>query len=126
MLTSRDCFILLYVFPARGCLYNVKKDPSESHDLWLRGQKIISMIILRLRSLWAQVRRRGPTELNIDADPANHDYIWLTWLNNATQNSVNDKIAQLITKNYDPFNVAGCECVNSWQNFLCVIRSMLQ
>ncbi|CAF4812318.1 unnamed protein product [Pieris macdunnoughi] len=96
--------------PTRGCLYNLKKDPAESHDLWLRGQKIVSLMTMRLRSLWSQMVRRGPTKLNIDADPASHNYICLTWLNNVTQESpLNEKV---VYKGAPPFNV-GCECANN-------------
>ncbi|CAH4035540.1 unnamed protein product [Pieris brassicae] len=109
--------------PNRGCLYNLKKDPAESHDLWLRGQKIVSLMTMRLRSFWSQMVRRGPTELNMDADPALHNYVWLTWLNNVTQESpLNEKE---FYKYATPFNM-GCECAKSWQNFLCIIRSVLQ
>ncbi|CAF4812307.1 unnamed protein product [Pieris macdunnoughi] len=91
--------------PTRGCLYNLKKDPAESHDLWLRGQKIVYLMTMRLRSLWSQIVRRGPTKLNLDADPASHNYIWLTWLNNVTQETpLNEKD---FFKDAPPFTV-GC------------------
>nr|XP_049694929.1 arylsulfatase B [Helicoverpa armigera] len=75
--------------PTRGCLFNVRRDPSESHDLWNRAGKIATLLTSRLRGLWATQQRRGTPRLNVAADPANYNYVWTPWL---TQNNVTNQI----------------------------------
>ncbi|CAK1546051.1 unnamed protein product [Leptosia nina] len=114
----------------RGCLYNVKKDPQESHDLWPRGQKIAANMMARLRVLWSQLRRRGPTALSIEADPSNYNYVWLPWVKNSSE--LNSGTEYQNTGNYMFRNdlrfpvVVGCECTYGFQNILCVLRSMFK
>ncbi|KAI8424447.1 hypothetical protein MSG28_002935 [Choristoneura fumiferana] len=81
--------------PTRGCLYNVVRDPTESHDLWLRANNIAALLTSRLRALWAQQLRRGPSNIQSQADPANFNYVWTPWLD---QNSRTNVTAELKTK----------------------------
>ncbi|KAG7308075.1 hypothetical protein JYU34_006717 [Plutella xylostella] len=76
--------------PSRGCLYNVRRDPMEAHDLWDQARRIASLLTSRLQELWAQANKRGPTALKAEADPANFDYTWLPWLSEPKDYDYND------------------------------------
>ncbi|XP_045446680.1 arylsulfatase B-like [Melitaea cinxia] len=65
----------------RGCLYNVRQDPSESHDLWSHNNKIAVMLTKRVNALVAMQQKRKVFELDARSNPANFGYIWLPWLN---------------------------------------------
>ncbi|CAH2247261.1 jg15455 [Pararge aegeria aegeria] len=67
--------------PSRGCLYNVKQDPTERHDLWGRGSKITAILTSKLRALWSMHVRRGPVVIDERANPMNFGYRWMPWLN---------------------------------------------
>lgn len=64
----------------QGCLYNIRKDPAESHNLWSRAGKIALLLTSRLRALWAAQSRRGKLALDVAADPANYNYTWMPWI----------------------------------------------
>ncbi|XP_038220084.1 arylsulfatase B-like [Zerene cesonia] len=123
----------------RGCLYNVQKDPSESHNLWSRGQKITTLLTIRLRALWSELLRRGSTKLDDESDPANFNYIWLPWIDNntistneATKSSGSVRNANLLSYSSNLYNytlssnVTGCECTHGFRNFLCLLRSVFK
>ncbi|CAB3238845.1 unnamed protein product [Arctia plantaginis] len=94
--------------PTRGCLFNVRRDPSEGHDLWARASKIATLLTSRLRGLWAFQQRRGALNLNIQSDPANFNYVWSPWLTQQRANNtiVNLKVKPLDKKKTDKFNLA--------------------
>ncbi|XP_061377612.1 arylsulfatase B-like isoform X1 [Danaus plexippus] len=130
--------------PERGCLYNVKRDPSESHDLWSRGTKITDLLWSRLKNLWSMQLRRGPVTIDPRADPANFGYRWMPWLNdslpantlNNTNSSKNEIASNLSEKYYIVPNSDGssdgktvtttvnCQDVKGFRNFLCILRSV--
>ncbi|CAG9559969.1 unnamed protein product [Danaus chrysippus] len=130
--------------PERGCLYNVKLDPSESHDLWSRGTKITDILWSRLRTLWSMQLKRGPAMIDPRADPENFGYRWLPWLNDSspvmTLNDTNVSKTEMgsnFSENYKimpnsdgssngktvatPVN---CQDVKGLRNFLCILRSV--
>lgn len=117
------------IFSARGCLFNIARDPTESHDLWLRANNIAALLTSRLRALWSQQRRRGPSNIQSQADPANFNYVWTPWVN---QNSGPNITAEINTKQIanNPNNstiaiVVNCNGTVGIRNFLCVLKSIL-
>ncbi|XP_026496852.1 arylsulfatase B-like [Vanessa tameamea] len=132
--------------PTRGCLYNVRQDPSESHNLWSRGTKIAALLTSRLRALWSMQQRRGPLALDARSDPANFDYTWVPWLNdtmpgdtnntnsgtNITANNIDAGILEntyLVNKSdLDTRTVAsvvGCDRATGFRNLLCLIKTVI-
>ncbi|XP_045494398.1 arylsulfatase B-like isoform X1 [Colias croceus] len=124
--------------PTRGCLYNVQKDPSESHNLWSRGQKITALLTIRLRALWSDLLRRGAPKLDDEADPANYNYIWLPWIDsNTSTNELSNysgsvRNANLLTYSSNLYNytlasnITGCESTHGFRNFICLLRSVFK
>ncbi|XP_075971685.1 arylsulfatase B-like [Anticarsia gemmatalis] len=129
----------------RGCLYNVRRDPSESHDLWARAGKIATLLTSRLRGLWASQRRRGPANLNAQADPANFNYVWSPWIIQPKDNNTRDvlRVKPLDKKQTENINfslnfnqrktgnknttvaaVINCDGTTGLRNFLCILKSV--
>ncbi|XP_050343294.1 arylsulfatase B-like isoform X2 [Nymphalis io] len=123
--------------PTRGCLYNVRQDPSESHDLWSRGTKIAALLTSRLRALWSMQLRRGPPALDARADPANFDYIWLPWLNDTMPGDSNNTNSGTNITTNNPVNISdlnnnrtvpsvvGCDGATVFRNLLCLLKSVI-
>lgn len=124
-------------------MYNVRQDPSESHDLWSRGPKVAALLISRLQALWAMQMRRGPTPLDARADPANFEYRWVPWLNdtdpvvnntsngNPSLNNINFEAVELNrVRNTSSSNiptadtVRSCESTYGFRNLLCILSSV--
>lgn len=119
---------------ARGCLFNVRRDPSESHDLWNRATKIAALLTSRLRALWSMQQRRGPPNLRNESDPANFGYIWqpyitdndidkidsLNFLNFSLNYSVN-KTSNRVSTQAAPIN---CNGTSGIRNFLCILKNV--
>ncbi|XP_050664358.1 arylsulfatase B-like [Leptidea sinapis] len=125
--------------PTRGCLYNVRQDPAESHDLWSRGQKISAPMITRLRALWSEMQSRGPTVLDDAADPAYHDYVWLTWKDNSSisENLSTNNYALIQNNNFlnsnkinfavaYSSNIVSCDKSTGLRNFWCMIQNVFK
>ncbi|KAF9801096.1 hypothetical protein SFRURICE_019258 [Spodoptera frugiperda] len=126
--------------PTRGCLYNVRQDPTESRDLWTRANKIATLLTSRLRALWSSQLRRGPLRLQEAADPANNHYVWHPWIccNETRTNSVtNDKKTidnfdfsfnfnqeRIVNRNTTLASVINCDRTTGLRNFLCILRSI--
>lgn len=132
-------------FSARGCLFNIRRDPTESHDLWTRASKIATLLTSRLRGLWAMQKRRGNLNLNIEADPANFDYVWTPWLSRSSRNTsrVDLSVRPLDGKRNENINFSfnfnqqrsgvrnttvaaavNCDGMTGLRNFLCVLKSV--
>lgn len=129
--------------PTRGCLFNVRRDPSERHDLWSRASKIATLLTSRLRGLWASQQRRGAVNLRVEADPANFNYVWTPWLQRRENNTENLRVKPIDRKNTNNINlsinfnqqttgnkssttaaVINCDGTTGLRNFLCVLRSV--
>ncbi|XP_028175742.1 arylsulfatase B-like isoform X3 [Ostrinia furnacalis] len=127
--------------PTRGCLFNVRRDPTESHDLWNIANKIAVLLTSRLRALWAMQNRRGPPNLQAQGDPVNFDFVWTPWLingsdnlTNATSNNVNRTSTDLFSsrqmsgavssRNSTVANVINCDGESGLRNFLCILRTV--
>ncbi|XP_052749238.1 arylsulfatase B-like isoform X2 [Galleria mellonella] len=114
----------------RGCLFNVRRDPSESRDLWQRANKIAVLLTSRLRGLWAMQRRRGPLNIQIEADPANFDYRWTAWLSNQSNisNAIlpdsNSRARNYTSRNKTIANSINCDGTTGIRNFLCILKSV--
>lgn len=126
-----------FIFTARGCLFNVRRDPSESHDLWNRATKIAVLLTARLRGLWAQQSRRGPPNLRNESDPALFGYNWQPWINEATNNvipiekkvdslNLSIKVSSNRTGNRETTHAAAINCngTTGIRNFLCILKSV--
>lgn len=126
---------------ARGCLYNVWRDPSESHDLWEQGIKIGTLLTSRLRALWARQVPRSPPTIDDRANPENFGFRWLPWLNDSVTNDIQNDTAtnQNVVGRDNPFlmtsnnsaisdrtvaSVIGCDNTTTIANFLCILRSV--
>ncbi|XP_053604010.1 arylsulfatase B-like isoform X2 [Plodia interpunctella] len=116
--------------PTRGCLYNVRRDPSERHDLWTRAGKIAGLLTSRLRGLWAQQLRRGPTDLQQQADPAIFNYVWSPWvttLRDMPNTRFNLTLNNTVSSNLRNITLAAsinCEGTTGIRNFLCILKSV--
>ncbi|XP_030025576.1 arylsulfatase B isoform X2 [Manduca sexta] len=126
--------------PTRGCLFNVRQDPSESHDLWNRANKIVVLLTSRLRALWAMQTRRSPPNLRNESDPANFDYVWTPWIKSKNADDVtvwplggvNEEfnfslnISQNKTMKKDTTKavVINCDGTTGIKNFLCLLKSV--
>ncbi|XP_049869903.1 arylsulfatase B-like isoform X1 [Pectinophora gossypiella] len=131
--------------PTRGCLFNIRRDPGERHDLWQRANKIATLLTSRLRGLWAQQMRRGPTNLAQASDPANFGYRWMPWVDNEignitelfstrpkAQNRTNrtqfGRFSTIFNNNTSRnTTIAGqinCDGPMYIRNFLCILRSV--
>ncbi|XP_059046071.1 arylsulfatase B-like [Achroia grisella] len=116
--------------PTRGCLFNVRQDPSESRDLWQRANTIAVLLTSRLRGLWAMQRRRGPLDIQIQADPANFEYRWTAWLSDSANRSnvlLTDRkssIRKNINRNKTIANSINCDGTTGIRNFLCILKSV--
>ncbi|CAH2105719.1 unnamed protein product [Euphydryas editha] len=128
--------------PLRGCLYNVRRDPTESHDLWLRAPKIGVTLTKRVSALFAMQRRRGPLALDDRSDPANFGYRWLPWLNDTSPGDANDTNSvtnvgpnEIEVKFIDSpainstgvttvASVIGCDRTTGFINLLCLLRTV--
>ncbi|XP_041970965.1 arylsulfatase B-like [Aricia agestis] len=118
---------------SRGCLYNVVRDPSESHNLWDRGTKIAALLTSKLRTFWTAQQRRTPLDLHDRADPANFNYRWMPWLNDSIvgvkeeTNNIESNRSSNSNSTLDKTvaQVVGCEAVSGFRNFLCLLRSAL-
>ncbi|CAH0605798.1 unnamed protein product [Chrysodeixis includens] len=126
----------------RGCLFNVRLDPTESHDLWDRANNIATLLTSRLRGLWATQLRRGMPKLDEAAQPSNYNYVWTPWLiqSNRTLNKArnpNNKgsenfnlslnFSQQKTVNKNTATVAAsisCDGTTGLRNFLCLLRNV--
>ncbi|XP_060801900.1 arylsulfatase B [Amyelois transitella] len=118
----------------RGCLYNVRLDPAERHDLWSRANKIANLLTSRLRGLWAQQQRRGPPNLGVQANPANFNYVWTPWLPDQyqviglspfTNSDFAVRMADMgIDKNTTLAASINCEGTTGIKNFLCILKSV--
>lgn len=125
----------------RGCLYNVRQDPSESHDLWDRGTKVAASLISKLQVLWEMQMKRGPPALDARSDPANFEYRWVPWLNDTdpvvnttnsnANNSFNNDINNLyVFTNPSALNnrpaaaIVSCDRTHGLRNLLCVLGSI--
>ncbi|XP_045765789.1 arylsulfatase B-like [Maniola jurtina] len=128
--------------PIQGCLYNVRQDPSESHDLWERYTKVANLLKSRLRALWAMRVRRAPVVIDERANPANFGYRWLPWLNDtvlsdnqndtpSTQSVIASETPSLLPSNSSApsdrtvASVIGCDNPTGFMNFLCILRSVV-
>lgn len=116
----------------RGCLYNVRRDPSESHDLWQRAPNIAALLTARLRGLWAQQLRRGPIDYRNESDPANYGYVWTPWINEFSNNvipidrninNLNFSLNYSVNKTTQA-NAINCNGTTGFRNFLCLLRSV--
>ncbi|XP_031766684.2 arylsulfatase B-like [Galleria mellonella] len=67
---------------AKGCLYNITADPTESNDLWNNLPDLVRHLTLRLRTLWADMVPRRQPQLDPKANPSFHNYIWYPWVEN--------------------------------------------
>ncbi|KAJ0178804.1 hypothetical protein K1T71_005579 [Dendrolimus kikuchii] len=65
---------------AKGCLFNLRTDPLESHDLWLSAPEVVRRMVLSVRIAWSQINPRPPIQLDHRANPALYDYVWMPWL----------------------------------------------
>ncbi|XP_072939415.1 arylsulfatase B-like [Epargyreus clarus] len=116
----------------RGCLFNVRQDPMESHDLWDRANNIAKLLERRLRMLWGMQMRRGPLALGEGADPANFGYTWEPWIYNGTDispqqtttpSSQSNKQQQKAAVNARTKTKAdNCDCGDNFRNFVCLFR----
>lgn len=122
-----------YIFSilARGCLYNVRRDPSESHDLWNKANKIAVLLTSRLRSLWAMQKRKSPPNLQIQGDPVNFDFVWTPWIFSESENDIIN--GQVTSRQFSGLQngrnitVAGlinCDRESGFSNLLCLLRSV--
>ncbi|CAH0407290.1 unnamed protein product [Chilo suppressalis] len=113
--------------PSRGCLFNVRRDPAERHDLWNAANKIAVLLTSRLRGLWASQKRRGPPNLQAESDPANFDYLWTPWIFNGTSATKNDTVngtSKSNCRDTTKANVINCNGTTGIRNFLCLLRSV--
>ncbi|XP_021202268.1 arylsulfatase B [Bombyx mori] len=120
----------------RGCLFNLRKDPSESHDLWQEANKIAMLLTSRLRGLWAMQLRRGPTNLRNESDPAKFGYTWTPYVKNKDITKVPvQKISNLnlsidisgnrtSTKDTTKASAVNCDGITGIRNFLCLLQSV--
>lgn len=127
------CVNLYVFFSARGCLFNVRRDPSESHDLWNRASKIAALLTSRLQGLWSFQKKRGPLALRNESDPVNFGYTWEPFV---TENEI-DTIDSLnflnLSLNYSTnqtgniistqANAVSCNGTYGIQNFLCLLKN---
>ncbi|KAJ8733210.1 hypothetical protein PYW08_001508 [Mythimna loreyi] len=140
--TARDATSCIPT-PTRGCLYNVRRDPMESNNLWGKANKIATLLTSRLRALWASQLRRGPVKLDIASDPSNFNYVWTPWIinnttrgNNNSRPKPNDKRTENLNFSFN-FNqqttgnrnttvaaVVNCEGTTGLKNFLCILKSV--
>ncbi|KAJ8727644.1 hypothetical protein PYW07_001763 [Mythimna separata] len=67
---------------AKGCLYDLSVDPTETNDLWPSHPELVHHMVLRLRVYWAALNPRQRPTPDPRANPALHDFIWLPWLDN--------------------------------------------
>ncbi|KAL4707909.1 hypothetical protein ACJJTC_013700 [Scirpophaga incertulas] len=113
--------------PLKGCLFNIRRDPTESHDLWSRASNIAMLLTSRLRGLWASQLRRGPANLQIESDPVYFNYIWTPWISNYSMGvkpkSARIRTIQSATTEADIFN---CNRTSGIRNFFCILRSVFQ
>lgn len=123
-----------FYLSVRGCLFNVRRDPSESHDLWYRAPKIAALLTSRLRGLWAMQLRRGPLALRNESDPANFGYIWEPFITGNeidtvdNLNSLNFSLNYSVNKTGNRFSTqaapVNCNGTTGIQNFLCILKSV--
>ncbi|XP_063619265.1 arylsulfatase B-like [Cydia splendana] len=119
--------------PTQGCLFNIVRDPTESHNLWTQASNIAALLTSRLRALWATQMRRGPVILQPQADPANFNYFWMPWVDQATNVTARLRGEINITKtepNADSTNttvaiMVNCNGTVGIRNFLCILRTIL-
>ncbi|XP_047984265.1 arylsulfatase B-like isoform X3 [Leguminivora glycinivorella] len=117
---------------SRGCLFNIARDPSESHNLWPQATNIAALLTSRLRALWAQQMARGPLRLDTAADPENFDYFWTPWIGlTADINSNNEVIEGIVAKtgpsstNTTLAVMVNCNGTVGIRNFLCILRTII-
>ncbi|XP_059046112.1 arylsulfatase B-like [Achroia grisella] len=67
---------------AKGCLFNITADPSETNDLWNSLPELVRHMTLRLRILWMEMIPRRQPESDSRANPSNRNYIWYPWVEN--------------------------------------------
>lgn len=132
-----DNFVLIdFCISAKGCLFNVRQDPAERHDLWQRASKIAILLTSRLRALWAQQLRRERVIIDPAANPANFGYRWMPWMDRSNESSLltpkqsnnfsdGNQISRLNTISYQGTTIAGqISCDGPIRNFLCILRSV--
>ncbi|XP_026322207.1 arylsulfatase B-like [Hyposmocoma kahamanoa] len=78
---------------AKGCLFKITRDPLEINDLWYAMPEITKKMSLRLRALWAELKPKVKPQLDLRANPAKNNYIWLPWVpNNETMKQSNTTV----------------------------------
>lgn len=122
----------------------MRRDPSESHDLWQRAENIAVLLTSRLRGLWSQQVRRGPPNLRNESDPALYGYTWMPWIKSNKANNI--KVTPLdinkeninfsinysqnktlsVGKNKDSTKAVliNCDGTTGIRNFLCILKSV--
>ncbi|KAJ0178806.1 hypothetical protein K1T71_005581 [Dendrolimus kikuchii] len=126
--------------PNRGCLFNVRRDPAEQHDLWLRANDIAVLLTSRLRGFWSLQNRRDPPNLSNESDPANFGYNWMPWISILNQSNANNKSGNKKSENINlsiNFSqnrtgtkdttravMVNCDGTTGIRNFLCLLRSV--
>lgn len=65
---------------AKGCLYNIRVDPSESHDLWESAPNITKTLAAKLLKFWNEQIPRKKIIIDPRSDPAKTNHIWLPWI----------------------------------------------
>lgn len=137
---TKDCFFLLINFciSVKGCLFNVRRDPEEKHDLWQRANKIATLLTSRLRGLWAQQLKREPSVSDPAANPSNFGYRWMPWMVNFddkpsttfrqphvvfNSNQISPRLINQIS-NHGTTIAGQIACEGPYRNFLCILKSI--
>ncbi|RVE43405.1 hypothetical protein evm_011942 [Chilo suppressalis] len=71
---------------AKGCLFNISSDPTESNDLWTMFPDVVRRMSLRLRTLWTELKARRQPQSDPRADPSLRNYTWYEWIKNEELN----------------------------------------
>lgn len=77
--------LIAFCVTAKGCLFNIRRDPAEKHDLWQKANTIATRLSNRLRALWAQQVIVAHGVIEPAADPANFGYTWMPWLDSSVE-----------------------------------------
>ncbi|XP_063824164.1 arylsulfatase B-like isoform X2 [Ostrinia nubilalis] len=104
--------------PRRGCLFNVRRDPIESHDLWDKEHKVAVTLTKRVLGLWAMQDKRGPTNIQVQADPANFDYVWTPWIHDGSEGNSGTQS----NRNSTSESLANCDNKRLLRHLLCKLK----